>query len=237
MTTPQSSGEVDATIPADVFDIDLFDVPDGTMAALKASGRRIVCYFSGGTYEDWRADWAGLQGSLSNSAFQSLLGAPLADWPGERWLNLHDSAAVELIKSRIMAPRIALARSRGCDAVEPDNVDGYTTANGVGITSSDQLAYNRWLAQEAHAQGLAVGLKNDLNQVAALAADFDFAVNEQCFQYGECDLLTPFLSTGKAVFGVEYAGQTSQVGVPRTVRSLIYLEACNSPCMQFVAWW
>jgi hypothetical protein len=50
-----------------------------------------------------------------------------------------------------------------------------------------------WLANTAHANGLAIGLKNDLNQVAALQPLFDFAVNEQCVQYSECDMLDPFL--------------------------------------------
>ena len=40
---------------------------------------------------------------------------------------------------------------------------------------------------------MSVGLKNDLDQVPELVADFDFAVNEQCFQYEECDRLAPFI--------------------------------------------
>ena len=34
---------------------------------------------------------------------------------------------------------------------------------------------------------------------------FDFAVNEQCFQYHECGTYQPFLAAGKAVLNVEYA--------------------------------
>jgi hypothetical protein len=30
------------------------------------------------------------------------------------------------------------------------------------------------------------------------------ALDEQCFQYDECNRLRPFVSTGKAVFTVEY---------------------------------
>ena len=56
----------------------------------------------------------------------------------------------------------------------------------------------------AHDRGLAVGLKNDLDQIPELVGDFDFAVNEQCAQYEECDGLTPFIEAGKAVFHVEY---------------------------------
>ena len=33
---------------------------------------------------------------------------------------------------------------------------------------------------------------------------FDFAVNEQCMQYGECSLLLPFVKSGKPVLHVEY---------------------------------
>ncbi len=51
---------------------------------------------------------------------------------------------------------------------------------------------------------MAVGLKNDLDQIPQLVDDFDFAVNEQCAQYDECEALTRFVDAGKAVFHVEY---------------------------------
>jgi hypothetical protein len=73
-----------------------------------------------------------------------------------------------------------------------------------GLASADQLAFNRNLATLAHSAGLAIGLKNDLDQVAALAPAFDFAVNEQCAQYRECDALRVFTSAGKPVFHAEY---------------------------------
>ena len=49
-----------------------------------------------------------------------------------------------------------------------------------------------------------MGLKNDLDQVATLAADFDFAINEQCFTYNECAALAPFTRAGKSVLQIEY---------------------------------
>ena len=33
---------------------------------------------------------------------------------------------------------------------------------------------------------------------------FDFAINEQCFQYQECEVLLPFIDQNKAVLGAEY---------------------------------
>ena len=58
--------------------------------------------------------------------------------------------------------------------------------------------------------GLAIALKNDTDQVAQLVPDFDFMVDEQCFQYSECSTLLPFINAGKAVFEVEYRGQPSK---------------------------
>ena len=40
--------------------------------------------------------------------------------------------------------------------------------------------------------------------VATLAADFDFAINEQCFTYDECAALAPFTRAGKSVLQIEY---------------------------------
>lgn len=102
-----------------------------------------------------------------------------------------------------------LAVSKGCDGVDPDNVDGYTNNTGFPLTGQQQLTYNRWLAQQAHARGLAIGLKNDLDQIGQLVNDFDWALNEQCFQYNECETLLPFVQAGKPVFGIEYSGNES----------------------------
>jgi hypothetical protein len=51
---------------------------------------------------------------------------------------------------------------------------------------------------------LLIGLKNDLDQIEDLVDDFDFAINEQCFDYNECDKLQNFIQHEKAVFHVEY---------------------------------
>ena len=59
-----------------------------------------------------------------------------------------------------MLARLDLAQQRGCDGVEPDNVQSYDDDTGFELTAADQLAFNRRVADEAHARGLAVGLKN-----------------------------------------------------------------------------
>lgn len=42
-----------------------------------------------------------------------------------------------------MQARLDLAVQKGCDGVEPDNVDGYQNNSGFPLTAQDQLAYNR----------------------------------------------------------------------------------------------
>ena len=108
--------------------------------------------------------------------------------------------------------------------------------SGFPLTAAHQLAYNRFLARAAHARGLSIGLKNDLDQVRALEPHFDFAINEQCFQYDECDRLAPFVRSGKAVFNVEYAlppaafcAQSRRLGF-MSVRKHPNLDAWRDSC-------
>jgi hypothetical protein len=104
-----------------------------------------------------------------------------------------------------MEKRLNMCAAKGFDAVEFDNVDGYTNRSGFPLTSADQLAYNKFLATAAHERGLSAGLKNDVDQLESLWRHFDFAINEQCNQYSECaEYEDFFIANGKAVFQIEY---------------------------------
>lgn len=100
-------------------------------------------------------------------------------------------------------------KAKGFDGVEFDNVDGYSNTTGFSISANDQLSYNAFLANAAHQRGLSVALKNDPDQVIQLLPYFDWELDEQCFEYTECDKLTPFINAGKAVMEVEYNLDTS----------------------------
>ena len=106
-----------------------------------------------------------------------------------------------------MQSRLDLAKQKGCDGVEPDNMDAYVNNSGFDLSANDQLVYNRFIANQAHDRNLSVGLKNDLDQVIELVDYFDFAVNEQCFEYGECASLMAFIEQGKPVLNAEYLAQ------------------------------
>ncbi len=188
----QLQGDLDTSYDVDVYDVDLFDTPEATVDTLRAAGRVVVCYFSAGSFESWRDD----AGTFATSA----LGDLLDGYDDERWLDVRDSSV-----RTVALARLDLAVTKGCDGVEPDNVDGYTNGTGFALTDDDQLAFNRFLADAAHERGLSVGLKNDVDQIPELAEQFDFAVNEQCHEFDECGAYEPFLRQDKPVFNAEYA--------------------------------
>lgn len=188
----QLQGDLNTGYDVDLYDIDLFDTDTQIIDDLKAQGRVVICYFSAGSWEDWRDD--------ADDFEQAALGNPLDGWPGEKWLDVRASSL-----EAVMEARLDVAVEKGCDGVEPDNVDGYANDSGFPLSGNDQLAYNRFLASAAHERGLLIGLKNDLDQISELVAAFDFAVNEECYEYDECERLTPFIEAGKPVLHAEYA--------------------------------
>jgi hypothetical protein len=193
LTTP-----VDQSVDVPVYDIDLFDNDATVVAALHAQGRRVICYMSAGSWEVWRPD---------ASAFpDSVKGLTIPDWPDERWLDIRQLNVL----GPIIEARLDLCAAKGFDAVEPDWIHNYAARTGFPLTYQDQITFNTFLANAAHARGLSIGLKNDLNQVADLLPLFDWALNEQCFEFDECDTLQPFVAAGKAVFQVEYNLNPSQ---------------------------
>ena len=188
-------------------DVDLFDTSIDDINLLKQQGHLVICYFSAGTWEDWRPD--------AKNFPKDVLRHKMESWPGEWWLDIFNDSHVAVIEG-LMAKRIELGISKGCQAFEPDNVDCYSNPDCLltedrATGRSKQLTYNKWLAATCHANGGLVGLKNDVGQVNDLVGHFDFAVNEACQQYQECTSLLPFLHANKAVFQVEYQGTVAEV--------------------------
>lgn len=106
----------------DVWDIDLFENTDNgqdpsAITYLKNLPHKpkVICYFSAGSYEVDRTDWPA-------DFDRDLYGKELIGWPGEYWLNINSTVVQD-----VMFNRIRLAAKMGCDAVDPDNVDGYVS--------------------------------------------------------------------------------------------------------------
>jgi hypothetical protein len=133
-------------VPLDalVWDIDTVDTDAGVIGALHAQGKIVICYFSAGTYESWRPD--------ANQFTAADKGASLApQWPDENWLNTK-SANVR----RIMSARIELAASKGCDAVDPDNV-------GMRLIRSNNPPFPEEMRDGPHEFGM-IEVANRLNR-------------------------------------------------------------------------
>jgi hypothetical protein len=192
----QLKNPIDPNVNVQVYDIDLFENSAETIADLHARGKMVICYVNLGAFENWRPD--------ADRFPRQVIGAPYHGFPDENWLDIRQTDLL----TPIIRSRLDMAVEKGCDGIEPDNINGWDTMTheptGFPLSALDQLIYNRLIAAEAHRRGLAVGLKNDLPQVKDLVNDFDFAVNEQCFEYEECDLLKPFIDANKPVFQTEY---------------------------------
>lgn len=63
----------------------------------------------------------------------------MGDWD-EWWLDVHSPACLDNIKP-IMAARMAAAKAKGCDGLDPDNVDSYANGVSYGTTEQDQVNY------------------------------------------------------------------------------------------------
>lgn len=188
----QLTGDVDTSHDVDLYDVDLFEAPVSTIDELRLADRLVICYFSAGTVEDWRPDAADFP--------DEAIGRAMDDWDGEFWLDVRSPAVLAVHEARL-----DLAVERGCDGVEPDNVVGYDDDTGFDLDRDDQLAFDRALADAAHARGLLVALKNGPDLVEDLVGSFDLAVTEQCHEYDECEAYLPFVEQGKPVLDAEYA--------------------------------
>lgn len=192
----QLQGAINMNVNAKVYDIDLYDTSAATIESLKVAGHTVICYYSAGTYEDWRSDASNFPASA--------LGTNVDGWAGEKWIDIRRSEIRD-----IMSARMDIAKTKGCDGLEPDNVDGYTQKSGFTLTAADQIAYNKFLADAAHARGMIVALKNTPDLVANLVNYFDFSVAEECFKYNECSMYSPFIKQNKAVLSAEYTSYSS----------------------------
>lgn len=207
LTTP-----VDTTVNAQVFDIDMESNDASVVAALHAQGKKVVCYFETGFWESYRSD----SGSYPASVLGAALEPPFND---ERYVDIRQIS----ILGPIIQGRLDRCKQKGFDAVEPDgdamlfdsggSVTGTSSGSGFPLTYNDMIAFNTYVANQAHARGLAIATKNATSADSSRFANdmqliTDFVVEEQCAEFGSCDWLAPFAAAGKAVFAAEYNGLT-----------------------------
>ena len=190
-----------------IYDIDMFDnESNGMVGKLKSLGKNVICYVNVGAWEDWRDDASEFPAGILGNVYDR--------FPNEKWLDIRD---VNPTKSNtgtslrsLLAARFDRALQMGCDAVEPDNMDGFddTSHNpsGFPLTYEDQIYFNLWVSEQVRARGMAVGFKNNTNQALdiRMVEAFDFVVTESCVYFNECQYFDGFLDANKPVFLTEY---------------------------------
>jgi len=226
---------------ANIWDTDLFQdsntdggVPTGAspvVSALHAAGKYSICYVEAGAYQVGFPDDSNFAtadyGGVGDTATQ------MQGYPDEFWFDLTGfkdyvagnpntltGAAANIAAG--LNQRFAECKLEGQDAVEPDDLDGYTNQAQSGVTpwgmnQADSAGFERWLAYDIHANGLAAFQKNDPANAAVDEPLFDGMIIEQCNAEndpcaGSGGDATPYLNAGKPVLNAEYTEDGESTG-------------------------
>jgi hypothetical protein len=219
----QLTGTLDTSVEAQLYVVDLFDTSAQRVSELHAQGRLVMSYVSVGSFEPWRDD--------ASSFPRAAIGMTLANYPNESWLDVRDSSV-----RRALAARFDRARSKGFDGVFMSTLGAYMQATGFGLTRQDQLDFDGFLANAAHARGLSAGLSGDFELGSELADSFDWALAIGCVARMDCGALAPFKTRDKAVFDLETEGQHDAVCAAAAQQAIVTVmkhsgfDAWRSPC-------
>jgi hypothetical protein len=123
----------------------------------------------------------------------------------------------------VLDSRFRWCALEGQDAVEADGLDGYTNRSasgakggGWGLAQADSAGFERWIAHQTHADGLAILEKNDQANAGVDEPLFDGVVTEDCNYYqdpcaGTDGDWNAYLTAAKPVLDADYSqdGETA----------------------------
>jgi len=145
----------------------------------------------------------------------SVIGWSITDTdPNERWINIHDDARA--IVAPLIAKRIELARTIGCDAIaaEHNDLPLYEGSSDHGFAPVSYNEYASWIGElstRSHDARISFGLRNgsslsidDDTPAGKISQMCDWLMEDRCAEAGFCDQVQPFINRSKAVFAVEY---------------------------------
>jgi Glycoside-hydrolase family GH114 len=129
-------------------------------------------------------------------------GDPVIDQDWDEMLLDTSTAEKRTALAEIVGGWIAECGSDGYDAVEIDNLDSYSRADGA-LSEDGAVEYMALLSAASHDAGMAIAQKNSTELVGrAGEMGTDFAVAEECSTYEECgDYVDGY---GDAVLMIEY---------------------------------
>ena len=180
---------IEATVEAEIFGVPMFASDAAAIASLQAEGRRVVCWFSAGI-----STWS----DPDRDAVLPATGPDIVEGQPERWMDLGSP----LVRDAMLA-RLDQAAALGCDAVEPSDIDGYLADSGLPLTREGTVEFVAWLAEGAHARGLAIALHDGNELAGELEPAVDLAMDYGCLAAGTCAELGAFTAAGKVVLHAE----------------------------------
>ena len=199
-----------------IFDYQLggaYDVPAGVGVVARdredvpAPGVYGVCYVNAFQTQPG-ADWSGdREMLLLRDAAGRRVEDP--DWADEYLFDLSTADKRQLLAA-IVGGWVAQCAADGFAAVELDNLDSFTRAQGrFGL--AETAAFGVELLAVAHQNALAVAQKNTAEASACFRGlGFDFAIAEECWYERECDAYTA--AYADRVFDVEYDADAFEAG-------------------------
>jgi hypothetical protein len=183
-------GTIDPSLAVAVFDID-WEQEASVVGQLHQAGKKVICYVSVGSWEDWRPD--------ASTFPAAVLGKDYPGWPGEKFVDIRAQALRD-----IMAKRLDVCKTKGFDAVEPDNMDVFSSNSGFPLTQADGVDFAKWLATECHARGMGIVQKNASEITSSIQSVYDGALTEDCYNDDWCADMQPYIDANKPVFACEY---------------------------------
>jgi Glycoside-hydrolase family GH114 len=239
---PPTSAAYPAPGSANIWDTDLFQdsntanagIPTGAspvVNAIHSAGHYSICYVNAGAYQKGFPDDANFAAADYGNGVKQY---QMQGYSSEFWLDIRGFAGYQAGNSATLtgaAPNIAAGLSKrfswceleGQDAVEADNLDGYsgTSASGAagagwGLTRAEAAGFERWIAYTVHTDGMAWFLKNDTANASADLSLADGVISEQCNAQddpcaGAGGDWSGFLAAHKPVLDAEYVedGETT----------------------------
>ncbi|ETS74139.1 hypothetical protein PFICI_14005 [Pestalotiopsis fici W106-1] len=215
---------------AKVWDVNLYDETDkdttenppdengiARLRAVQDGTIFVICYFNAGGVEP--AD----EENPSRLPDSVILGdIPL--WLGEHYIDITSDIVLNFSKA-IIDRGVA----GGCDAFDPDNIDGYQEptlvqrkSDGHVLNETDYYNYVKAISDYAHSKDKLIGQKNapellDLSTFDGTSRGLlkdgitDFAVTESCSgKNGEapwCELMSVYVEANKPVLQIEYPSE------------------------------
>ena len=141
----QLTGTPNTSYDVEIYDLDLFETEQDVIDGLHADGRRVLCYFSAGSSEDWRPDY--------DRFTRADKGYRLDGWAGERWLDIRSENVLAVMNpflntalNGLQADDIAGVRDLygALPAGEFGSVQGRVTKDGRGVYGAHVVAA-RWI--------------------------------------------------------------------------------------------